>query len=93
MARNKTFIIVLSLFIALVMFTKHMDQCCETFADSSVVIADMQIDDDNHLDADEPVFLSGLIVPFHPVLSITPPSTLVSYNQPDLPVTLKPPRV
>lgn len=93
MALRKTLIIVLSLFVALVIFSKHVDQCCDAFADTVVSIADIQIEDDNHMDIDEPVLLSEFTVPFHPVLSTPTYSTLASYNQPDLPIIFKPPRV
>lgn len=93
MAISKTFIIALSLFIALVIFTKHLDQCCDAFADTTVTIADLQIEDDNHMDVDEPILLSDFTVPFHPVLSMPTYSTLTRYNPPDLPIIFKPPRV
>lgn len=93
MVLSKTLIIVLSLFIALVIFSKHVDQCCDAYADTTVSIADLQIEDDNHMDADEPIILNDFTVPFHPVISIPTYSTLARYSPPDLPIILKPPRV
>jgi hypothetical protein len=93
MAISKTLTIVLSLFIALVIFSKHLDQCCDTFTDTTVSIVDLQIEDDNQMDADEPILLSDFTVPFHPLLSMPTYSTLTRYNPPDLPIIFKPPRV
>lgn len=92
MAINKTLIIVFSLLMALVLFTKHVDQCCDVFADSNSAIADIQIADEDHTDADEPAVLTNHPVSFHPILANTLTVVLTQYNQPDLAVTLKPPR-
>jgi hypothetical protein len=93
MAISKSLIIVLSLFIALVIFSMHVDQCCDAFADTTVSIADLQLEDDSHMDADEPILISDFTVPFHPVLSMPTYSTLSRYDPPDLPIIFKPPRV
>jgi hypothetical protein len=93
MTLKKTFIIVLSLLIAFVLFSKQMDQCCSAFANASASTLDQQIEDDNTIDADEPIVLSELLIPYHPVSPLNINGTLAHYHQPDMPVILKPPRV